>query len=78
MSIGWVVPALIGVESLQSWVNLYLMPLLHGKPLLNSFPYSEFGFMLIKVSLIWLSAVITGWVIYAIKSGHINGSNSNS
>lgn len=74
VSIGWAVPAYIGVESLQSWVNLELMPLVHGKPLLNSFPLSEFGFMLIKVSIIWLCVVIGGWALYVFKSRNIAGS----
>ena len=64
LSTGWLIPALYGLDNLQSWISLELIPILQNKPLLNSFPYNEFGLMLLRTSLIWLGLVISAWILY--------------
>jgi len=60
-SIGWLIPAWLGVNTIMSFLNTEVWPLLRGEHPLNSFPFIDFSARCFEIAFLWLAAVVFNW-----------------
>lgn len=60
-SIGWLLPAWLGISTLLTFVEAEVRPLLRGEDPSNSFPFVPFSARCFAVSMAWLAAAIAWW-----------------
>jgi hypothetical protein len=63
VSIGWIAPLTLACWSEHLFLWKVLLPMArHGKAWIGSFPFEQFAERLFLFAMLWLAAVIAGWV----------------
>lgn len=60
-SIGWLVPAWIGLDTFMTFLNAEAWPLLRGAQPANSFPFVAFSARCWTVAFVWFAGVAAFW-----------------
>jgi hypothetical protein len=61
LTIGWLLPAWLGISTLLTFVDAEVWPLLRGEHPSNSFPFVQFSARCFAVSIAWLAASLAWW-----------------
>lgn len=61
LSVGWVIPLWLGIDTLLGDLTMEVEPRLSGKATINSFPFVAFARDCLQVSVAWLTLVLLAW-----------------
>jgi len=61
LSVGWVVPLWLGIDTTLSYLKMEVEPRLYGRTTINSFPFVSFARDCLQLAIAWLTLVALTW-----------------